>query len=101
MFEAIGAVGAGTMSEAELGDIERAACPGEGACGGMFTANTMSSIAEALGMSLPGSASAPAIDPSRETDAARAGAAVMNQLRLGIRPRDIMTKKHLRMRLRL
>ena len=93
VFEAIGAVGAGTMSEAELGDIERAACPGEGACGGMFTANTMSSIAEALGMSLPGSASAPAIDPSRETDAARAGAAVMNQLRLGIRPRDIMTKK--------
>ncbi len=93
VFEAIGAVGAGTMSEAELGDIERAACPGEGACGGMFTANTMSSIAEALGMSLLGSASAPAIDPSRETDAALAGAAVMNQLRLGIRPRDIMTKK--------
>jgi dihydroxy-acid dehydratase len=93
VFEAIGACGAGTMTEEELGDIERAACPGEGACGGMFTANTMSSIAEALGMSLPGSASAPAIDPSREDDAERAGAAVVNLLKNGIYPRDIMTKK--------
>lgn len=93
VFEAIGACGAGTMTEDELGDIERAACPGEGACGGMFTANTMSSIAEALGMSLPGSASAPAVDVSRETDAERAGAAVVNLLKLGIYPRDIMTKK--------
>ena len=93
VFEAIGACGAGTMTEDELGDIERAACPGEGACGGMFTANTMSSIAEALGMSLPGSASAPAVDPARETDAERAGAAVVNLLKLGIYPRDIMTKK--------
>ena len=93
VFEAIGACAAGTMSQQELNDIEKSACPGEGACGGMFTANTMSSIAEALGMSLPGSASAPAIDPSREDDAKRAGAAVVNLLRLGIRPRDIMTKK--------
>lgn len=93
VFEAVGACAAGTMSEAELGDIERAACPGEGACGGMFTANTMSSIAEALGMSLPGTASAPAIDVSREDDSRRAGEAVVNMLRLGIRPRDIMTKK--------
>ncbi len=93
VFEAIGACAAGTITEDELTDIERVACPGEGACGGMFTANTMSSIAEALGMSLPGSASAPAIDPSREEDARRAGVAVMNMLRLGIRPRDIMTKK--------
>jgi dihydroxy-acid dehydratase len=93
VFEAVGACAAGTMTEAELTDIEKAACPGEGACGGMFTANTMSSIAEALGMSLPGTASAPAIDPSREGDAQRAGAAVVNMLRLGIRPRDIMTKK--------
>lgn len=93
VFEAIGACAAGTMSQEELNDIEKSACPGEGACGGMFTANTMSSIAEALGMSLPGSASAPAIDPSREDDAKRAGEAVVNLLRLGIRPRDIMTKK--------
>lgn len=93
VFEAVGACVAGTMSEDELGDIERAACPGEGACGGMFTANTMSSIAEAIGMSLPGSASAPAVDRTREDDARRAGEAVVNLLRLGITPRDIMTKK--------
>jgi len=93
VFEAIGACAAGTMTEEELGEIERAACPGEGACGGMFTANTMSSIAEALGMSLPGSASPPAVDKRRESDAHRAGAAVINLTRLGIYPRDIMTKK--------
>ncbi|MFM1777302.1 MAG: dihydroxy-acid dehydratase [Actinomycetota bacterium] len=93
VFEAIGACAAGKMSEDELGEIEREACPGEGACGGMFTANTMSSIAEALGMSLPGSASPPAIDSRRDDDAQRAGAAVVNLLRLGIYPRDIMTKK--------
>jgi dihydroxy-acid dehydratase len=93
VFEAIGACAAGNMSQEELGEIERAACPGEGACGGMFTANTMSSIAEALGMSLPGTASPPAIDKRRESDAERAGAAVMNLVQLGIYPRDIMTKK--------
>ncbi|NCU80428.1 MAG: dihydroxy-acid dehydratase [Actinobacteria bacterium] len=93
VFEAIGACAAGKMSESELGEIEREACPGEGACGGMFTANTMSSIAEALGMSLPGSASPPAVDSRRDDDAQRAGAAVVNLLRLGIYPRDIMTKK--------
>ena len=93
VFEAVGACAAGTITEGELTDIERAACPGEGACGGMFTANTMSSIAEALGMSLPGSASAPAIDRSRENDAERAGEAVVNMLRLGLTARDIMTKK--------
>ena len=93
VFEAIGACAAGTMSEDELLDIERNACPGEGACGGMFTANTMSSIAEALGMSLPGSASPPAIDDRRESDAHRAGEAVVNMLRLGITPRQIMTKQ--------
>ena len=93
VFEAIGACAAGKMSEDELGEIEREACPGEGACGGMFTANTMSSIAEALGMSLPGSASPPAIDSRRDEDAQRAGAAVVNLLRLGIYPRHIMTKK--------
>ena len=93
VFEAIGACAAGTITEDELGEIERNACPGEGACGGMFTANTMSSIGEALGLSLPGSASAPAIDPRREDDARRAGEAVVNMLRLGIRPSDILTKK--------
>jgi len=93
VFEAVGACAAGTISEAELLEIEKHACPGEGACGGMFTANTMSSIAEALGMSLPGTASPPAIDGRREDDARRAGEAVVNLLRLGITPRQIMTKK--------
>ena len=93
VFEAVGACAAGTMSEEELHEIEATACPGEGACGGMFTANTMSSIAEALGMSLPGTASPPAIDDRREGDAERAGAAVVNMLRLGITPRQIMTKQ--------
>ncbi|MEY4173486.1 MAG: dihydroxy-acid dehydratase [Actinomycetota bacterium] len=93
VFEAVGACAAGTISEDELLEIEKHACPGEGACGGMFTANTMSSIAEALGMSLPGTASPPAIDGRREDDARRAGEAVVNLLRLGITPRQIMTKK--------
>ena len=93
VFEAVGACAAGTMTREEVDDIERAACPGEGACGGMFTSNSMSSIAEALGMSLPGTASPPAIDPRRDVDARRAGEAVVNLLRLGIYPRDIMTKK--------
>ena len=93
VFEAIGACAAGTITEKELHDIERNACPGEGACGGMFTANTMSSIGEALGLSLLGSASPPAVDRRREDDARRAGEAVVNMLRLGLRPRDILTKK--------
>jgi dihydroxy-acid dehydratase len=93
VFEAVGACARGTITEEELGEIERGACPGEGACGGMFTANTMSSIAEAIGMSLPGTASPPAIDPRREGDARRAGEAVVNLLRLGITPRMIMTKQ--------
>ncbi len=93
VFEAVGACATGKITEDELGEIERKACPGEGACGGMFTANTMSSIAEALGMSLPGSASPPAVDRRREDDAVLAGEAVVNMLRLGITPRQIMTKK--------
>jgi dihydroxy-acid dehydratase len=93
VFEAVGACAAGTISEDELTEIERKACPGEGACGGMFTANTMSSIAEAIGLSLPGTASPPAIDARREDDARRAGEAVVNMLRLGITPRQIMTKE--------
>jgi len=93
VFEAVGACAAGTMTEDELHEIEMNACPGEGACGGMFTANTMSSIAEAIGMSLPGTASPPAIDTRREGDAERAGEAVVNLLRLGVTPRQIMTKQ--------
>ena len=92
VFEAVGAHAAGMIDDQELHDIEVKACPGEGACGGMFTANTMSSIAEALGMSLPGSASPPAIDPRREADARLAGEAVVGLLRLGITSRQIMTK---------
>ncbi|CAN5898981.1 dihydroxy-acid dehydratase [soil metagenome] len=92
VFEAVGAHALGTISDEELSQIERTACPGEGACGGMFTANTMSSIGEALGMSIPGSASPPAIDGRRHHDARRAGEAVVTQLRLGITPRQILTK---------
>jgi dihydroxy-acid dehydratase len=92
VFEAIGACAAGKIDERELHAIESNACPGEGACGGMFTANTMSSIGEALGLSLPGSASPPAVDRRREDDARRAGEAVVNMLRIGLRPRDILTK---------
>jgi dihydroxy-acid dehydratase len=93
VFEAVGACALGKITEKELADIERSACPGEGACGGMFTANTMSSVAEAIGMALPGSASAPALDRSREKDAYEAGKAVVNLIRQGITARDIMTKK--------
>ncbi|MEM8746973.1 MAG: dihydroxy-acid dehydratase [Actinomycetota bacterium] len=93
VFEAVGAHAAGTIDDDELHAIEMKACPGEGACGGMFTANTMSSIAEAMGMSLPGSASPPAIDPRRETDARRAGEAVVGMLRQGITARQIMSKQ--------
>jgi dihydroxy-acid dehydratase len=93
VFEAVGAHAAGTIDDAELLAIEEKACPGEGACGGMFTANTMSSIAEAIGMSLPGTASPPAIDGRRESDARMAGEAVVNMLRLGVTPRMIMSKK--------
>ena len=92
VFEAVGARATGAISDDELLEIERRACPGEGACGGMFTANTMSSIGEGLGMSVPGSASPPAIDPRRHADARAAGAAVVGMLRLGITPRQIMTK---------
>ena len=93
VFEGVGACALGKITEKELADIERAACPGEGACGGMFTANTMSSAAEALGMALPGSASAPAVDARRDADAFAAGEAVVNLIRQGITARDIMTKK--------
>ena len=92
VFEAVGACAAGTITENELGEIERRACPTEGSCAGMFTANTMASIGEALGMSLPGSASPPAVDRRRDDFAYDSGRAVMRLLESGIRPRQIMTK---------
>lgn len=92
-FEAVGACAAGKMSLKDLDAIERAICPGEGACGGMYTANTMACIGEALGMSLPGSAAPPSADRRRDMYAHKSGEAVVNLLRLGIRARDIMTKK--------
>ncbi|WP_104117996.1 dihydroxy-acid dehydratase [Arthrobacter sp. B1805] len=92
-FEAVGACAAGRMSLKDLDSIERAVCPGEGACGGMYTANTMACIGEALGMSLPGSAAPPSVDRRRDTFAQKSGEAVVNLLRLGITARDIMTKK--------
>ena len=92
-FEAVGACKAGTMSEEDLKRIECAIAPGEGACGGMYTANTMASIAEALGMSLPGSAAPPSADRRRDYFAHRSGEAVVNMLRKGITARDILTKK--------
>jgi dihydroxy-acid dehydratase len=92
-FEGVGACKAGTMSEAELKKIECAIVPGEGACGGMYTANTMASVAEALGMSLPGSAAPPSADRRRDYYAHRSGEAVVNMLRLGITARQILTKE--------
>ena len=91
-FEAVGACVAGKMTEEEVGRIERAICPGEGACGGMYTANTMASVAEALGMSIPGSAAPPAVDRRRDGFAHRSGQAVVEMLRRGITARQIMTK---------
>ena len=93
VFEAVGACAAGTLTENELGEIEMQACPTEGSCAGMFTANTMASIGEALGMSLPGSASAPAVDRRRDDFARASGEAVIHLLELGLRPRQIMTKE--------
>ena len=90
-FEAVGACRAGLMSEEDLKRIECAIAPGEGACGGMYTANTMASVAEALGLSLPGSAAPPAADRRRDYFAHRSGEAVVNLLRQGITTRDILT----------
>ena len=92
-FEAVGACKAGLMSEEDLDRIERAICPGEGACGGMYTANTMASIGEALGMSLPGSAAPPSADRRRDNWAHRSGEAVVKLIEKGITARQIMTKK--------
>jgi dihydroxy-acid dehydratase len=92
-FEAVGACARGLMSREDVDIIERAICPGEGACGGMFTANTMASAAEALGMSLPGSAAPPATDRRRDGYARRSGEAVVGLLRRGITARDILTRE--------
>jgi dihydroxy-acid dehydratase len=92
VFEAVGANAVGAMSDEELYAIECAACPGEGSCAGMFTANTMASVGEALGMSLLGSASVPSVDPRRDQFAYDSGLAVLNLLDHGITARKIMTK---------
>ncbi|MEK6310323.1 MAG: dihydroxy-acid dehydratase [Curtobacterium sp.] len=92
-FEGVGACKAGKITEAELKEIECAIVPGEGACGGMYTANTMASVAEALGMSLPGSAAPPSADRRRDYYAHRSGEAVVNMLRKGITARQILTKE--------
>jgi dihydroxy-acid dehydratase len=92
-FEAVGACARGLMSREDVDAIERAICPGEGACGGMYTANTMASAAEALGMSLPGSAAPPATDRRRDGYARKSGEAVVEMLRRGITARDILTRE--------
>ncbi len=93
VFEAVGARATGALSDEELSYIERAACPTIGSCAGMFTANTMASISEALGMALPGSASPAAVDPRRDGLAVESGRAVVRLLEAGITPRRIMTKE--------
>lgn len=94
-FEAVGACARGLMSEEDVDRIERAICPGEGACGGMYTANTMASAAEAMGMSLPGSAAPPSVDRRRDGFAVKSGEAVVELIRQGITTRDIITKQSL------
>ena len=95
VFEAVGARGRGTIDDEELSAIERAACPTEGSCGGMFTANTMASAIEAMGLALPGSSTAPATDARRDGYARRSGAAVVHLLELGLTARDIVTREAL------
>ena len=92
-FEAVGACARGLITQDRVDQIERAICPGEGACGGMYTANTMATVGEAIGLSLPGSAAPPAVDRRRDAFAEQAGAAVVNLIAKGITTRDILTKK--------
>ena len=92
-FEAVGACARGLISQEQVDKIERAICPGEGACGGMYTANTMATIGEAIGLSLPGSAAPPAVDRRRDTYAIKSGAAVVELIRKGITTRQILTKQ--------
>ena len=91
MFEAVGAFEAGRMTAEQLAGIERCAFPGAGTCAGLFTANTMATCAEVLGMTVPGDAAIPAVDPAREEHSEAVGRAVMKVLELGIRPRDVLT----------
>ena len=93
VFEAVGGRASGALTDEELTLIEKHACPTIGSCAGMFTANTMASVSEALGMALPGSASPSAVDPRRDAFAFQSGEAVVRLLELGIRPRQIMTKE--------
>jgi len=93
VFEAVGANAVGALSDEELSLIEHNACPTEGSCAGMFTANTMASVAEAIGMALPGSSSPPAVDRRRDDFAYASGVAVIDLVRANIRPRQIMTKE--------
>ena len=93
VFEAVGGVAAGTVSDAELLEVERTAIPGPGSCGGMYTANTMASAIEALGMSLPNSSAQDAVSAQKLSDCERAGAAVVELVNQDIKPRDIMTRE--------
>jgi dihydroxy-acid dehydratase len=93
VFEAVGAHAAGKLSDEGLLDIERTAIPGPGSCGGMYTANTMASAIEALGLSLPGSSAQDAVGEDKRTDCRRAGETVVRLVREGLRPRDILTRR--------
>jgi len=95
VFEAVGQRAKGSISEAQLGEIERCAIPGPGSCGGMYTANTMACAIEAMGLSLPNSSAMAAVSPNKKMDAREAGKAVMGLARKGIRPRDILTRRAL------
>ena len=95
VFEAVGQHGAGNMTDEELHELECVACPSAGACGGQFTANTMATVSEAIGLALPGSAGAPAPYEDRDRWAVESGRAVMNLIEKNIRPRDIVTLKAL------
>src|SRR5205085_8776546 len=92
-FEAVGQYSARKLSEADLLEVERRACPGAGACGGMYTANTMATAIEAMGMSLPYSSSLPATDPGKLEECRRAGAAIRLCMEKDIKPRDVMTRE--------
>src|SRR6202012_5480464 len=93
VFEAVGAHANKKINDAQLQQIESCASPGPGSCGGMYTANTMASAIEALGMSLPNSSAQAAVGAAKKKDSLQAGAAVVNLIRLGIKPLDIMTPK--------
>jgi dihydroxy-acid dehydratase len=93
VFEAVGQHAAGRLSDADLADLEQHACPGAGSCGGMYTANTMASAIEALGLSLPNSSAQAAISPDKQADAERAGTAVVALVERNLRPRDILTRQ--------